>query len=51
MIRQDPADSSDSRRCSDNTIQRNLPNLDKRHGGRRSIDDEVVQNVLVGIYK
>ena len=51
MVRQDPIDSSHSCRCSYNTVQSDLANLDKRDFSAGSIDDEMVQYILIRIYQ
>ena len=51
MIGQDPADSSNPCRCSDDAVQSNLAHLHKTNGSGGRIDDEVIEDVLVSIYK
>lgn len=50
MVWQYPADGSNSRRSPHNAIQGNLANLHKSHGSAGRIDDEVIEDVFVGIY-
>lgn len=51
MVGQYPANSSHSSWCSDDTIQGDLTNLNKSHSSTRGVDHEVIENILVGIYK
>lgn len=46
-----PADSPDSRRCSYDAIQGNLPYLNKGHSLGRGVDYEVVEYVLISIHE
>ncbi len=51
MVREDPADSPDSRRCSYNAIQSNLTYLDEGHSLRRGVDNKMVEYVLISVYE
>lgn len=51
MVGKDPADSPDSRRCSYNAIQSNLPHLNEGHSLGRGVDYKVVEYVLISVYK
>ena len=51
MIWQDPANGSNARRRTNNAIQSYLAHLNKTDSSRGCINDEVIENVLVGIYE
>ena len=47
MVGKDPANGPDSRRCSYNTIQSNLPYLNEGYSLGRGIDHKVVEYILI----
>lgn len=51
MIGQYPTDSSDPRRCSHDAVQSNLANLHKVNGSGGCVDDEMVKDILICVYK
>ncbi len=51
MIWQDPANGSNACGRTNDAIQSYLANLNKTDSSGGCIDDEVIENVLVGIYK
>ena len=51
VVRENPADSPDSCRCSYNAIQGNLSYLNKGHRLGRGVDYKVVEHVLISIHK